>query len=207
MKTLVLMRMVPDIVEELEVAPDGRSLDTDFLRLIVAERDDHALEQALLLKDRHGGEVVVVAPDAPDVDDVLYTALAKGTDRVVKIGGVGDETSTVELAAAVVGALPEIPDLMPVDLVLTGSQTITDLDGMIAPLVAAALGFPYVGLISGVEVDEAAGVAAVSKEYAGGVHGRFRADLPVVLGIQGAEAPPRYVPVAKVRRRRQSSTR
>ena len=88
MKILVLMRLVPDIVEELDVAPDGRSLDTDFLRLIVSERDEHALEEALLLKEDAGATVVVLAPDSDEADDVLYTALAKGADRAVKIGGL-----------------------------------------------------------------------------------------------------------------------
>ena len=78
MKILVLMKMVPDIVEELEVSDDGSSLDQEYLRFIVNERDDYALEQALLLRDSLQAEVTVVAPEAPEVDDVLYTALAKG---------------------------------------------------------------------------------------------------------------------------------
>ena len=61
MNILVLMKMVPDVVEELEVAPDGASLDTEFLRLIVNGGDDHALEEALLLKERDGGTVTAVA--------------------------------------------------------------------------------------------------------------------------------------------------
>ena len=64
MKILVLMKMVPDIVEELEVASDGTSLDREYLRFIVNERDDYALEQALLLKDRLQADVTVVAPEA-----------------------------------------------------------------------------------------------------------------------------------------------
>jgi electron transfer flavoprotein beta subunit len=55
MNLVVLMRMVPDVVEELEIAPDGKSLDQEALRLIVSESDDHALEEALLLKERYGG--------------------------------------------------------------------------------------------------------------------------------------------------------
>ena len=51
MHILVLMRMVPDVVEELEVAPDGKALATDFLRLIINERDNHALEEALRLRE------------------------------------------------------------------------------------------------------------------------------------------------------------
>jgi len=57
MKILVLMKMVPDVVEELEVGSDGTSLDQEYLRFIVNERDDYALEQALLLKDRLQAEV------------------------------------------------------------------------------------------------------------------------------------------------------
>jgi electron transfer flavoprotein beta subunit len=199
MKILVLMRMVPDIVEELDVAPDGKSLDLEFLRLIVSERDDTALEQALAIKDDTGAEVTVVAPDAPEVDDVLFTALAKGVDRVVKVDGVDDITGTHLLAGVLAATLPTIPDLLPVDLVLTGSQAIGDLDGVLAPLLAEALGMPYVGLITGVDLGGAPASAVVTKEYAGGVLGRFEVSLPAVLGIQGSEKPPRYVPIAKVR--------
>ena len=83
MNILVLMKMVPDVVEELEVSSDGKALDTEFLRLILSESDDHAMEEALLLKERHGGSVTVLAVDAPEVDDALFTALAKGADRAI----------------------------------------------------------------------------------------------------------------------------
>ena len=173
MKILVLMRMVPDTVEELEVAPDGKSLDLDAARPIVSESDDHALEQALLLKDRLGGSVVALGVASRDLDDVLFTALAK--------------------------ALPAIPGLLPVDLVLTGCQAIDDLDGLLAPFLAERLGVPYLGVVTGVEAKGGEAQATVLKEYAGGVRARYAILLPAVLGVQAAEKPPRYVPVAKVR--------
>jgi len=52
--TVVLLKMVPDVVEELDIAPDGKALDTEVLRMILSESSDHALEQALLLKEKHG---------------------------------------------------------------------------------------------------------------------------------------------------------
>jgi electron transfer flavoprotein beta subunit len=85
MNLYVLLKMVPDTVEELNVSADGKSLDSEFLRFKLSEPDDHALEQALILKEKHGVKVTVVALDAPEVDDVLFTALAKGADRAVKI--------------------------------------------------------------------------------------------------------------------------
>ncbi len=197
MRILVLLKMVPDVVEELEVAPDGRSLDIEFLRLMVNERDDHALEEALLLKERYGGSVTVLALDAPEMDDALFTALAKGADRAVKVSDGGAGLNTRATASLFAQALSAVPDLWPADLVLTGCQAIDDLDGLLAPLLAHELNLPYLGLVTRVEVS--GGEATLVKEYAGGVRGEFGVLLPAVLGVQAAERPPRYVPVARVR--------
>jgi electron transfer flavoprotein beta subunit len=196
---LVLLKMVPDVVEELEVAADGKSLNVEFLRLNLNERDNHALEQALLLKDRYGAKVTALALDTPEIDDVLFTALAKGVDRAVKASGAEPGTGTEAIAGLLAQALPAIAGLLPADLILTGCQAIDDLDGMVAPLLAHYLKLPYLGLVTAVAVDAAANRAVVTKEFASGVRGEFEVALPVILGIQAAEKPPRYVPVAKVR--------
>ena len=94
MHILVLLKMVPDVVEDLEIASDGRALDLDYLRMILSESDDHALEQALLLKERHGAKVTVLAVDAAEVDDALFAAAAKGADRVMKVVGCDAGLST-----------------------------------------------------------------------------------------------------------------
>ncbi len=194
MNMLVLLKMVPDVVEELEVAADGKSLDTSFLRTIINERDDHALEQALLLKERHGGKVTVVALDAPDIDDTLFAAMAKGADRAVKITDAPEGLTTQTAAKLCAQALA---GLLPADLILTGVQALDDLDGLSAAIVAHQLGLPYIGVVTGVTADGP--TATVIKEFAGGVRGEFAVTLPAVLGVQAAEKPPRYVPVAKVR--------
>jgi len=201
MNVLVLMKMVPDIVEELEIGADGRSLDLDAVRPIVSERDDHALEQALLLKERNAATVTVLALEAPEVEEVLFTALAKGADRAVKVTGLEPAPATAAAAAVLAAVLPKVPNLMPVDLVLAGCQAIDDLDGVLAPSLAERLGIPYLGIVTGVTVEAAGGgdTASVLKEFAGGTRGRYTVCLPAVLGVQAAEKPPRYVPVAKVR--------
>lgn len=198
MKIVVLLKMVPDVVEELEVGSDGKSLNADFLRMILSERDSHALEEGILLKERHGGTLTVVAPEAPEVDDALYTALAKGADRAVKIPLRPSQSSRA--VAAVLGkALPAVPGLLPADLILTGCQAIDDLDGMTAPLLAHDWKLPYLGLVTGISVNTGNMSARLTKEYSGGTHGEFEVPLPAVLGVQAAQSPPRYVPVAKVR--------
>jgi len=206
MNSLVLLKMVPDIVEELDIADDGKSLDTEFLRFIASERDDHALEESLVLKERLGGTVTVLAIDAPEVDEALYTALAKGVDRVVKVVGVPEHATTLVSARILAEVVSSMPGLPRADLVLTGVQAIDDLDGQLAPLLSHLLGLPYLGIVTAIEVDPAEESAIVVKEYAGGVRGEFEVKLPAVLGIQAAERPPRYVTVARVRAAARSGT-
>ncbi|MDD3180375.1 MAG: hypothetical protein PHQ04_08490 [Opitutaceae bacterium] len=198
MNLYVLLKMVPDTVEELNVATDGKSLDSEFLRFKLDDPDEHALEQALLLKEKHGGKVTVVALDAPEVDEVLFTALAKGADRAVKILVNQSGLGTVAAARVLADYFASASDKITSDtLVLPGSQAIDDLEGELAPSLAAALNLPFVGVVSGVTL--AKEQAVVTKEFAGGLRGEFEVALPAVLGIQSAEKPPRYVPVAKVR--------
>ena len=198
MNLYVLLKMVPDTVEELNVSADGKSLDSEFLRFKLSEPDDHALEQALILKEKHGGKVTVVALDAPEVDDVLFTALAKGADRAVKIPINQAGLGTVASAKLLTDFFAAAGQIAPDTLLLPGSQAIDDLEGEVAPLLAAALNLPYIGVVCGVK-SVAIGKVAVMKEFAGGLRAEFEVTLPAVLGIQSAEKPPRYVPVAKVR--------
>jgi electron transfer flavoprotein beta subunit len=199
MHILVLLKMAPDVVEELEIAPDGKSLDLDYLRMILSESDDHALEEALLLKERHNAKVTVLGLDAPELDDALFTALAKGADRAMKVVGTDTGLSTRQAARVLSQVVARAPGLLPADLILTGVQAIDDLDGLIAPLVADDLGMPYLGIVTRIGLEASGQTAVAIKEYPGGVHGEFEVKLPAVLGVQASEKPPRYVPVAKVR--------
>jgi electron transfer flavoprotein beta subunit len=199
MDMLVVMKMVPDVVEELEIAPEGKGLDLDAARMMLSESDDHALEEALLLKERYGGKVTVLAVDAPEADDALFTALAKGADRAVKITDAEPGLSTRAAAALAARTIAEGPGLMPVDLILTGTQAIDDLDGLMAPLVAYHLDMPTLSILTSITADVSGRRVAAIREFGGGVRGEFELPMPAVLGIQSSEKPPRYVPVAKVR--------
>jgi electron transfer flavoprotein beta subunit len=193
MNIIVPIKMVPDLVEELSIDPSGAALDTAWMRLILNEFDDHAIEQAILLKERLGGQVTVIAPDAPDVDDALFTAAAKGADRLIKLTGDTESLNSHAIARAMAAIFKtEIPDL-----VLTGVQAHNDLDGQVGPLLAESLSMPYVGYVSAVKIDNK--MATVKKEYPGGLLAEFLVELPAVLGIQASDEPPRYVAFTKVR--------
>jgi electron transfer flavoprotein beta subunit len=199
MNIIVPIKMVPDLVEELAIDPSGAALDTAWMRLILNEFDDHAIEQAILLKERLGGRVTVIAPDAPDVDDALYTAAAKGADRLIKLTGDTEALNSHTIARAMAPLIKsEIPDL-----ILTGVQAHNDLDGQVGPLLAEYLSMPYVGYVSGVKVENK--MATVKKEYPGGLLAEFLVELPAILGIQASDEPPRYVAFSRVRQAMQTA--
>lgn len=199
MEILVVLKMVPDVVEELEIDPEGAMLNLDTARMILSESDDHALEEALLLKEKYGGKVTVLAIDAPELDDALFTALAKGADRAVKVVDAEPGIATRAAAAVLAKTVAEGAGLMPVDMILTGTQAIDDIDGLNAPLMAHHLGMPTLSILTSIVPDMQSRRATVMREFASGVRGEFELPLPAVLGVQSAEKPPRYVPVAKVR--------
>lgn len=204
MNLFVLLKTVPDTVEELTVAADNQSLDTEWLRYKLSDADEHALEQALLLKEKHGGTLTVVAMDAPELDEALFMAFAKGADKVAKLAGEIGAVQSHAAARLFADWLKCAGQPAADTLVLLRSQAMDDLEGEIGPFLAEQLGLPYIGVVTGVR-PEGAGIV-VTKEFAGGLRGEFELPLPAVLGIQSAEKPPRYVPIAKVRAAMKSST-
>lgn len=198
MTIIVPVKQVPDLVEELEINSEGTDLERDMLKYKMNEWDESALEEALQLKELHGGTVTVltVVSDDADVDEMLYTCIAKGADRAVKVVGDFEEQHDSHTAArALAAAMRE----MPCDLVLTGVQAADDLDGQVGVLLATYLNLPHISVVSGIEVDTAAHTATVHQEYAGGIMATFEIDLPAVLGVQASRAVPRYAPVSRVR--------
>ncbi|GBD18089.1 Electron transfer flavoprotein subunit beta [bacterium HR27] len=196
MTIVVVMEQVPDVAEELAIAPSGTDLDRDAISYVVNEYDEHALEEALLLAETSGDEVVAIGIDATgELDQALYTALAKGAQRAIKLTGDFEGTWLSTRTAARLLA-PVIEELAP-RLVLVGVQAPDDLDGQLAPTLAALLGWPHASVVVGSELVN--GMVRVRKELWGGITMLLELALPAVLGIQAARQAPRYVPVSRVR--------
>lgn len=195
MNIVVPIKQIPSLVDELELNDDGNGLDEDALTFVTNEFDEHAIEQAALIKEAGGGTVTVVGIDnTEEMEGALHTALAKGADKVsiIPYDYAPEIASSVQakiLANAISG--------MSADLVLTGVQAADDRTGNIGPMLAAHLGIPYVGVVAGIKVAD--GKATIHKEYSGGVVAEFEVELPVVVGIQAAAQPPRYAPISKIR--------
>jgi electron transfer flavoprotein beta subunit len=201
MDILVFVKQVPDLVEDLEIDPSGQFIDREETMFVLSEPDSHALEEAALLKERHGGTITAMTVDIGDADETLFGAIARGADKAIKItGDYPDHLESHQVALAAAGAAKEVAG----DLILVGSQAIDDLDDAPGALLAGYLDLPYVGVVSAVKVE--GNEAIVSKELSGGVLMEIKLQLPAVVGIQSAEQPPRYVPVSRVRQVMRSAT-
>jgi electron transfer flavoprotein beta subunit len=199
MNIVVAIKHIPSIADDLLVK--GNNVDFDSVDFVLNEFDEQSIEQAVLVKEAVGGTVTVVGVDLiGELDGVLHLALAKGADKAVKVTadepGADSHMQAKWLAEAIRGLSP--------DMIFAGVQASNDLDGQIGPMIAAFLDMPYIGGVSGVEAAD--GTAIVTKEFAGGMAGKYSVRLPMVVGVQAASKPPRYAPISKVRQVAQTAT-
>ncbi len=206
MRIVVPMKAVPDLVEEIELNEDETGIDREYLTFVLGEWDSQALEEALLLKDASGAEVVAVGlADDPEIDQILYTALAKGADAAVKLAGASGAAPSgpagiriADRATLLAGYL----EAQPADLVISGVQAADDLEGQLPPTLGALLDLPHVSVAVSVEVDGAS--AIVRQEFAGGRSHELQVQMPAVIGVQSARQAPRYAPITRIRQAMQT---
>ena len=194
MNIAVAIRLMPKAGDELEVDPSGTDIDRELVDMVISEFDDQALEEAVLIKEATGATVTAVALQAEGAEQALRVAYARGADRVVlveagEIDAYDSRTAALAFAEAFRALAP--------DLVLIGVQTPSDVFGQTAPALAVALGWPQASVVVCDTVAD--GTARVTQEYAGGRHAVLGLELPAVVGVQSASAPPRYVSMGRLR--------
>src|SRR6202521_3370168 len=120
MKIIVSIKQVPARDSQLRIDASGRWIQENDLSFEINEPDAYALEEALQLKEKHGGEVIALCAGPPRASQSIREALAKGADRAIHIEEENlaalDALGTARLLAK--AAAPEQPDL-----VLTGLQS------------------------------------------------------------------------------------
>src|SRR5579859_3521635 len=108
MHIAVVLKQVPDLVEELEIDSGGKDIDRSFVKMKLNEFDDHALEQAVLLKESGGAKVTAVALAADGIDQVLYAAKARGVEGAVKVEAGDELLDSRRAASAIAQAIKQL---------------------------------------------------------------------------------------------------
>jgi electron transfer flavoprotein beta subunit len=151
------------------------------------EPDAYALEEALRLKEKHGGEVIVCSAGPARAAQVIREALARGADRAIHVEA--DSLATAD-ANAVADALAAAIKDEQVDLVLTGLQSDDQGFGQVGVVLAEKLGMPHATII--MEVQAAPGTLRVKRELEGGWFQWVTLPLPALLTIQSGINQLRY---------------
>src|ERR1700724_952515 len=195
MKIIVCIKQVPVRDSQLKVDSSGRWIQEGDLSFEINEPDAYALEEALQLKEKHGGEVVALCAGPARASQTIREALAKGADRALHIEdehvSSWDTLGIARLLAK--AAEPEKPDL-----ILTGLQS-DDLGyGQTGVVVAEVLGLPHATIIMAVEKTD--GGIRVKRELEDGWFQNVEMPLPAVLTIQSGINKLRYATLMGIKK-------
>lgn len=178
MNIVVCIKQVPDSAAKV-VAQEGQATWGDA-PLVMNPWDEYAVETALVLQEKHGGEVTVVSIGGETVPEALKTGLAMGCNSAVHINDPGLENADSQAVARVLAAA--IDQIGDIEIALFGKQAIDGDMGVTAAQTARVLGWPVLSLASSVSVAD----------------GKIRVERNVEEGRQVVEGPlPAAVSVVK----------
>jgi electron transfer flavoprotein beta subunit len=163
-KTLVTVKRVPDPETTIRVKPDGSGIVTDNVKYVINPFDEIAIEEALRIKEKLSGEVILVSIGAKVVTEQLRTGLAMGADRAVLILCEQEFDSL-----AVARVLAKLIENEKPELVLMGKQAIDDDSNQAGQMLAALLGWPQATFASKVELAADQKSVQVTREVDGGL--------------------------------------
>jgi electron transfer flavoprotein beta subunit len=201
MKIVVAIKQVPERDAQIAVATDGKWIAEDDLAYTINEPDAYALEEALQLKERNGGEVVALSLGPERVGTTLREALAKGADRAIHVEYDGPALDTLALAKMLADAIKgEAPDL-----ILTGLQS-DDLGlGQTGVVLAELLGIPHATIIMQVEKTDRG--LRVKRELEDGWFQHVEMRLPALLTIQSGGNKLRYATLMGIKKAKSKETK
>ena len=196
MNIIVCVKHAPDTAEaDVVIDASGKDIKKDNLVFDINEWDNYAIEEALLLKEKHGGTVVAITVGPEEFNETLRKCLAKGADSAVR---VWDETVSGLDAYATAKILSKALRNMQYNLILTGVQASDDSYAQVGVTLAEMLGIPHAVMVKKVEVKD--GAVKVNCELEGGLEEVVELNLPAVLTVQTGINEPRYVSISGIRK-------
>jgi len=185
MNIYVLLKKTFDTEEKIVIA-DGQ-IEDDGAEFIINPYDEYAVEEAIIQRDEHGGEVTVVTVGDEDSEKQLRTALAMGADKAVLINTEDDlEDGDAFTTAKILETFFEDKE---VDLILAGNVAIDEASGQVGPRLAARLDIPYVTTITNLEIDGTN--VKIDKDVEGDIE-KVETSLPALVTCQQGLNDPRY---------------
>lgn len=192
MRVLVCVKRVPAPGAKINVTADGLAVDTAFLGFTMSPHEECAVEEAVRLAERHGGEATVLTLGPREAEEQLRYAASIGIKRGVLLPVDGVEWDPQRTAAAITAAIRDLEARDGAfDLVLFGNESADASGYQVGIRVAHALGRPMVNGIKALTVDTAAGTVEARRAVDAGFE-LYRLPLPAVVGVKEGINLPRY---------------
>lgn len=149
MNIFVLLKRTFDTEEKITIS--GGKINEDGAEFIINPYDEYAVEEAIQVRDAHGGEITVISVGNEEAEKQLRTALAMGADKAVLINTEDDVENGDQFTTAKI--LAEFLKDKDVDLIIAGNVAIDGGSGQVGPRVAELLNIPYVTTITKLDID------------------------------------------------------
>lgn len=184
MKILVPVKRVPDPATTIRVLPDGSGIATDNVKFVINPFDEIAIEEGLRVKEKHGGEVVLISVGQANWQEQLRTGLAMGADGAILV-----KNELPLDTSAIARVITKVVEEEKPDLVIIGKQAIDDDSNQVGQMIAEFLGWPQATFASKIEI--AADKCTVVREADGGLQ-TIAFPLPAVITTDLRLNEPRY---------------
>jgi len=209
MKIIVAIKQVPERDARIRIDSTQKWIDLQDVEFAMNESDAYALEEALQLKEAHGGEVVVLSAGPERAGKTIREALAKGADRAIHIQS-SDETElaaydALGVARLLAAAIRNETQDEEADLILTGLQS-DDLGlGQTGVILAELLGLPHASLI--LKIEKTPTGLKVLRELEDGWFQHLELPTPAVLTIQSGNTKLRYATLMGIKKAKTKEVR
>lgn len=188
MNVFVFIKRVPDTESKIRINHFGTNIVFDGLNFILNPYDEYAVEEALRIKEAHGGQVTVFSVGPDEALATLKKCLAMGADEAVLIKDEAEELyDSWRTARIIVAALQQhYPEF---DLLLFGKQSVGADNAQVPSMVAEMMGLPQANVVTKLEIQGKQGIAYREIE---GAHEKLVFSLPAVVSAQKGLNEPRY---------------
>jgi len=201
MNIIVCVKRIPKTAEaDIFIDKDNKDIKKDNLVFALNDWDGYAVREAVLLKEKFEGEVVVLTVGPDESKEVLTRCLAMGADRAIRI-----EEPLPNDGRLIAETLAKAIQTQPFDLILTGVQAEDDGWGQVGVALAQILGIPHASIVTHIDIEDKK--AKVRRELEGGIEELLEIKLPALLTIQTGINEPKYVSLAAILEAEDKETR
>lgn len=186
MNIVVLVKQVPDSGSERKMDPADNTVARAAADNVVNEIDEYAIEEALVVKEAHGGEVTVLTVGPDSATDAIRKALSMGADKAVHVSDEAIKGSdAVQISAVLAAALGQLE----YDVVICGAEATDSQMSVMPALLSERLGLPQLSGARKLTID--GGVAKIERQTDGG-YWAVEAPLPAIVSTWDTINEPRY---------------